>query len=362
MDHRDVLEKALASAEIGLTVIPDYATWLREGSRAGPSGGLGSRVSRMLSQFGGTSDRDYVSDAAGRIDRAGIGTVIAYWGTIPLPDIIALKRARPAVRFFLNVLCHPLGLTPGRIRLQNMLMRNAVSALDGFIVSSSAMRQYVQNDILRGRELPILLLPPCWTRDYLASESAPAAKPKPNIVFLGRMDRKHGQPSDDVYDFLLALMQEGVDVHFGRSRDGDIEHPHAFPFTPIPLAEVAGFASRFDASLVVYNMGAVKQRDRFENTVPDRLIASVSIGIPIALPREGFSGCKEYLRDLGAVMLYDSPADLARQLQDRQRMSELRSTAQANFRRYTAESHLPALLGFLHEPAFPQPDFRQTAL
>jgi hypothetical protein len=347
IDHRDVLGKAMAGQGYPLTLIPDSMTWGNDVSaQARPGGALG-RLQRIRQQFAGTRDRGYLDHALQLIDSNAINTVIAYWGTLPLPDMIGLKRARPSLRFVLHLLCHPLGLTRGRIALQDLIFRNAIDSVDAMLYSSTAMQRYVEHKVLGGRRIPGLLYKPCWTSDYLADDPPMEPRERPNVVFLGRMDWKHAQPSDNVRQLLTELMDQGIDVHFSRSRDGSIAHPNAIPFEPLPLMQVPTFASQFDASLVAYNMAAAPCPYRFENTVPDRLITSVCAGIPIAVPAKGFSGSKEYLEELGAVIVYESAADLAEKLRDRETMRQLRAMARRNNSLYTAERRIPELLRFL---------------
>ena len=349
IDHRDSLRRSMRSSGIELVDIPDTLSWNRRPNalHRSKTRQIATRTARGLQQFAGTRDSEYLGHALEQIDNNGIHTILAYWGIRPLPDIKALKKLRPSVRFILNVLCHPLGLNTRKVTLQNLMMRTSLSSLDGLIFPGTAMQEYFHKTFPRSRTLPSLLQPPCWDSHYFPGSPAPPLKDRPNIVFLGRMDWKAGQPSDNVVEFLGALMNEGIDVNFCRTPESEINHIHAHPFDPIPFSEMASFGAQFDASLIVYNLGVVKRSERFDITVPDRLISSVCAGVPIALPRQGFFGCKEYLSDLGAVIEYDSPGDLACQLRDRNAIARLRLVAQKNSLKYQAERHVPALLNFL---------------
>ena len=86
-------------------------------------------------------------------------------------------------------------------------------------------------------------------------------------------------------------------------------------------------------------------------TVPDRLVASVTAGIPIALPAQGYGASREYLQEYGAVIPFASPAELACHLQDRRAMAHLRTAAQENSHKYVGEDHLGPLAGFLRQVA-----------
>ena len=336
IDHPNNLERLLQQHGRALVRIEDSATWVAAAPQP-TSGRLAVRVGRLRAQLSGTSDHNYLDYALRLIDEGDVRCVLAYWGTRPLPDIKALKRLRPRVKFVLNLLCHPLHLTRVPVLLENRLLGRAMEFLDGLIVSNSVMRRYLEAEVSGSRRVPTLTLPPYWCADLGPSVDLPPALAQPNVLFMGRMDWRSGQPSDNVTSSLRELMREGIDVHFSRSAESAIAEPHACAFDAVPLAQVANFAAKFDASLIVYNMAAIAVPDRFENTVPDRLITSVAARVPIALPARGFSGCREYLRDYEAVIEYESMAHLATQLRDRERIDGLRKLARERGNRFHAE-------------------------
>jgi hypothetical protein len=115
----------------------------------------------------------------------------------------------------------------------------------------------------------------------------------------------------------------------------------------MPLREATTFASQFDASLIVYNLEACKCRDRFEITVPDRLVASVAAGIPVAMPKHGYGACKEYLAGYRALIEFESPSELADKLKDRALIAQAKQQAIEDGPDYAAERHCDRLLDFV---------------
>jgi hypothetical protein len=328
-----------------LTHISDSAEFA--GARPGNPSLLG-RAQRLRTQLFGTRDRGFLDYALRQIDDHDIQCVVAYWGTRPLPDIRTLKRLRPRVKFVLNVLCHPLGLERLTVHMQNAILARASDSLDGIIASNSLMEQYLRRHMdLRGK--PVLTLSPYWCARLGPTVELPPPLPTPNLLFLGRMDWKTGQRSDNVTGSLRELMRHGIDVHFSRSPESRIDDPHARPFDAMPMAAVANFAAPLDASLIVYNLDGVAVTDRFENTVPDRLITSLAVHLPVAIPAQGFAGCREYLQPYGAVLEYGSMADLAEQLRDRERVAALRRLARQRGAELNAEATFPQLRRFLHQ-------------
>jgi hypothetical protein len=344
-DHAHNLELLAGSHGVRLIYLPDSVSW------ASARGARASRAKRALVQLSGTRDALYLQNTTGLIDREGIRSIVAFWGTLPLPDLVSLKRARPHVRLVLNLLCHPLGTTRSRILLQDHLLGRAMRHIDGMIVSSEAMGQYIRSRI--SRTIPILKLPPYWHSSHFATAPLVAVRDRPNIVFLGRMDWASAQPTDMVERFLLELMELGIEVYYGRSAQSSVAHRNARPFEPMPIAEVANFAAQFDAALVTYNVERAPHSARFNVTVPDRLLTSVAASIPIAIPSSGFSGCMEYLKDYGAVLPYSSAEDLAFQLRDRVHIEDLRRRARASASEYHGERHFSAMLDFLSNVTTP---------
>jgi len=348
IQHRDSLCLAFRKIGIELTQVYDYLSWPgRNESQSQTS--LAARSARIRAQFLGTNDEQYLEQTLRILDEANVTHVLAFWGTRPLADIKALKRRRPHLKFILNVLCHPIGLTPLAVRLQHLVMGSVMKSLDGLVVSSLYMQKYFERNVPGSTKVPTLVLPPCWSEKYARKVSLEPADAKPNVIFLGRTDWSAGQSSDNVSESLHSLMQEGIDVHYNRSPESETNEEHACPFDGMDIDKLTNFAARFDASLIVYELANVQKSDRFDVTVPDRLITSVAAGIPIALPADGYTACKEYLQEYGAVIEYRSMAHLAEQLRDRTDVERLRRTAFEKAEGYRAEKLLPRLVSFLDE-------------
>jgi hypothetical protein len=347
-DHGTSLELVFRRAGIPLLQIRDSLSW-PHASHPETDFGWTARVSRLRAQIFGTDDEQYLEYALRLIDEAGITCVLAFWGTRPLPDIRALKRRRPHLRFALTVLCHPLGLSRGKVFLQNLMFNHTVRDLDGLVVSSTVLDRYLKEKLPNSRGIPTLVHSPCWADEYSRHVPLEAAAERPNVIFIGRMDWRAGQSTDNVTGLLRDLMRNGIDVHFSNTPESKIQDEHACPFDALGMKELADFAARFDASLILYDLASAQTTDRFEVTIPDRLITSVAAGIPIALPSETYAACREYLKAYGAVLEFRSMEHLAEQLRDRKRINELRRLAWERSRLYRAEQHLPALLTFLRQ-------------
>jgi hypothetical protein len=311
-----------------------------------PASTLWRKGSRVVGQLSGTRDSHYVRSVVDLVDRNELDCVIAYWSTEMLGDLMAIKKMRPQVKLILNVLCHPVGLTNMKVRLQNWHFRKTCGCLDGLIMPGTAMREYLDRNVLAGRDIPQLLWPPYYSEYFYPRQRAQPCPDSPNLLFLGRMDYYKAQPSDDVRGFIDSLLDSGVHVYHCEAKGYQPRaNRHAFPYMTLPQAEE--YATAFDASLILYNLDACQRTERFEVTVFDRLVASVTAGIPIAIPAEGYAASKEYLKDYEAVITFASPEELAKKLADRAEIARLRTVARQRSELYIGEKRLAPLMDFL---------------
>lgn len=303
---------------------------------------------RLAEGLFGTADSAFLDRALRVIDEAGIQMVVAYWGTGPLSDILAIKRARPAVKVVLMMLCYPLSFsTPGILR-QRLRMARAAGSLDGVLCPSREMHDYLSRHDLARADCPMAVLPPCWPAEFQAESRLPSA-PAPCVVYVGRPDftSSTATAADDVRDLLTHLLEEDVEVHHGAGKALEDGHPRRRTFPPRPVTELIAMMSGYDASLVTYNEAACARHERLMLTVPDRLITSVAAGIPIALPETGYEASRSYLADYPAVIPFRSASELADSLRDRRRVLQLREAAWQARSSYRAERHGTALRFFL---------------
>ena len=157
IEHRDSLTAMFAGRVSRLSWVPDSQTFQK-----GKGAGLPVRMRRLLDQLRGTSDPDYQNHVINALNESESGLVIAYWGTIPLPDLAAVKKARPGVKLVLMVLCYPLALETMGIHRQNFFMRRAAGLIDGMLYPSQEMAGYFRQRMFRRRVPPGAIIPPCW--------------------------------------------------------------------------------------------------------------------------------------------------------------------------------------------------------
>jgi hypothetical protein len=90
--------------------------------------------------------------------------MLAYWGTNPIADAISIKKYRPETRIILNILCHPIGVTPLKIRLQNWILQRSLKYFDGLIYPGTVMKRYFEREVKGAAEMPSLVLAPLLPR------------------------------------------------------------------------------------------------------------------------------------------------------------------------------------------------------
>jgi hypothetical protein len=348
IEHRDSLEAMCAGRVERCVVLPDSASFFRERGLTAPS-----RLRRFALGVRRTQAPEYMASLLDATDTLAVEVVIGYWGTLPLFDLMALKKARPSLKIVLILLCYPLALDELGLRRQWLSLRMASGSLDGILCPTRGMVEYLQGRVL-GRDGPALgVLSPCWPAAFQA-QVRPDANPKhPNLVFIGRTDLSglNVHAADDVRSLMRALLEAGIELHHARSAETEDGHPLRKPFAPLPIRQLIATMPRYDASLIAYNLAACRRTERFDLTVPDRLLSSVAGGVPIAVPRRGYRACKAYLERYGAMFEFEDVSDLARQLADHDAVEEMRQRAWRNRSLYTAEAQGPSLLSFVESVA-----------
>lgn len=346
IDHRRSLEAMLGAQVKSLSWMPDSLS-LSQGKALSLLG----RVRRAVDQLTYTRDQNFVGPACQDLDEGGADVVVAYWGTNPLSDIVALKRKRPAVKVVLMVLCYPLALNEAGVSRQHWMMRRAARWLDGILYANPQMAQFFESQVFRaGETVPkYTILSPCWPASYQPAQRPDAAADRPNIIFAGRTDLSHHtvHAADDLRPLMREILDAGIELHHGRSPETTDGHPLRKPFDPLGQSQLIARMAAHDASLIAYNTDVCQRAERFDLTVPDRLITSVAAGVPIAVPSKGYTGPKSYLKRYPAVFEFDSPAHLMQQLQDRVRVQEARDAAWEARALYTAEMQGAGLASFL---------------
>jgi len=137
IDHKKSLEAMLASRISELTWLPDSIS-LHQGRTLG----VGQRIQRVFDQLTYTRDGSFLHKTLQHLDENRTDVIIAYWGTRPLADIVAIKRLRPHIKIVLLVLCFPLALDELGLKRQHWLMRHAAPCLSGILYSNAVMEEY----------------------------------------------------------------------------------------------------------------------------------------------------------------------------------------------------------------------------
>lgn len=344
IEHRESLHATLAAHAAALHWIPDSFTHLRQHRYSGPV-----PWSRRFDSIRGTRHAGYLAMLEQALSSTRVELVVAYWGTLPIGDILALKRMRPDIKVVLLALCYPLALsTPGLLR-QRITLAHAAPHIDGVVCPGPEMMAYLSLHGFSAKRTPMESVRPCWPRSHFANAQTTSISPRPNLVYVGRTDLSGASVhvADDLRALILELLDSGVQVSHGQSKETDDGHALRNPFKPIPVPELTTLMSAHDASLVAYNLDACRRTERFDLTVPDRLITSVAAGVPIAIPKHGYAASKTYLRDYPAVLEFESAQDLRRQLADRDAVARRRERAWQSRLQYTAENQGPTMTKLL---------------
>lgn len=343
IDHRRSLETMLDDGS-RVNWVPDSNSFL-----SGRGLGWFGRMQHKAGRVFGTRSAEYLATLNQTVEANQSRFVVAYWGTEPLADLMALRRMRPDLKLLLMVLCFPVALDGAGIRRQNWMMRRTLGLIDGVLFPNVAMRDHFIAEGLMPRRCAHMVLPPCWTSSLQSSQSQPAGLDEPNMIFIGRTDLSSStvHRADDLRPLMRECLDAGISLYHGHSRETDDGHPLRRPFAPVCQEQLIERMACHDVSLIAYNLAACESDTRFELTVPDRLLSSVAAGVPVAVPRKGYTGLKQYLARHEAVVEFDSPSELMRVLKDRPHVQALREAAWLARPRFSASRHGPALRDFL---------------
>lgn len=328
----------LAGRAAKVAWLPDSISSLK-----GKNPTLRQKLQRGLDQLTRTRDQAFLDTTCRQLDEQQTDVLIAYWGTGPLADITAIKRLRPRVKIVLMVLCFPLALETLGVYRQHFLMRRVAPSLSGIMYSNRAMQEYFRQHVFgaRGAHLREVIVKPCWPERY---QQAAIRRPEPmdraNLIYVGRTDLSHHtvHAADDLRPMMGDILANNIELHHARSKETADGHPFRRPFEPLDQAGLIAKMGAHDASLIAYNTDACSRTERFLLTVPDRLLTSVAAGVPIAIPKRGYTGSKQYLEDYAAVFEFESLTHLKHQLDDRDRVRGMRDAAWTARTRYTAEA------------------------
>jgi hypothetical protein len=345
--HRKMFEAMLAGRVSRLTWLSDSLSLPISRPRA-----AGQRIQKLFDQLTHTHDSAFLANTCRHLDENQTDVIIAYWGTGPLADIVAIKRLRPQIKILLMPACFPLALDTVGIQRQHWLMRHAAPSLDGMLYPSVAMRDYFHDQVLgaRGRHLQELILKICWPQNFqVAAGQNEQGIDHPNLVFIGRTDLSSHtiHAADDLRPLMEEILENQIELHHGSSPETSDGHPYRRPFQPLDMVALIARMAAHDASLIAYNAAACRRTERLNLTVPERLATSVAAGIPIAIPSMGYIGPKQYLAEYPAVLEFDSVPDLKRKLEDRQHIQALREAAWQARKLYSAEAQGDILAQFL---------------
>jgi hypothetical protein len=305
------------------------------------------RLALYNAKFTGINSPAYTKELESFLDKNGINCILAYWGLNVFADIITIKKVRPKIKIVLNVLCHPMGQTPGKIFIQNKYFKCFLKYLDGIIYSSSTMSMYFKQHVIGKLDIPGLIQSPYLSKDYFCRVTAESYPDNPSLLYLGRRDWWNGDASDNLESFINDLMKMKIRVCYCSKETSDSNNKYACIFEPMPLIDLKSFGNKCYAALVCYNLTNCKDDTRFRMTIPDRLMASIAMGLPIAIPKKGYDAAKEFLRNWPGVIEFDSISDLYERLLDSKHINELNISCLRESPKFYAESHFNYLLSFL---------------
>jgi hypothetical protein len=270
---------------------------------------------------------------------------------VALPAIRCVKQVRPNLPVVHEFLSYPTDWF-GAAEKVNSFYRSLIEGLAGRIYCSERMRAYFTERFKPGRSLETVRRSR-YPRRAFPRERLPRlpAGDGPSVVCLATYDylRKSGDVND-ILPRLRRIADAGVNVYALRPPGYAESHARLHWFERIDWTDgaLATFATQFDACLVAYNLSDLRlDRTPFQNSLPERFLYALVLGIPIVLPGDELLSCETVVLENEIGLTYHSEADLAQRLRDTDTMDRLRERAKAFSGVQTLEDNMPTLLEFL---------------
>jgi hypothetical protein len=317
--------------------------------------GFRRRISGLLHRLGLSPDRAQEQRLRRWLDALDVDVAFSHWGTVALPAVACLKRARPSLPVVHEFLSYPTDWF-GAAEKVNGFYRSLIEGLAGRIYCSDAMRAYftqrfepgVSLETVRRSRYPRRAFPREWC-------PRPRATDRPRVVCLATHDY-YRRPGDvnDVLPRLRRIADAGIEVHALRP-PGDAESRARlrwFDRMDPTDGALATFATQFDACLVTYNLDDPRlDRTQFQTSMPERFLYALVLGIPLVLPTGDLLSCETLVLKNEIGLTFRTEGELADRLRDTDLMERLRQNAQVFSRVQALEDDLPDLLEFLRRAA-----------
>jgi hypothetical protein len=285
------------------------------------------------------------------MDNLDIDVVLSHWGTVALPAIRCVKQVRPDLPIVHEFLSYPTDWHGAAERI-NSFYRSLIEDLAGRIYCSERMRAYFAERFKPGRSLETVRRSR-YPRRAFPRKRRPhlPARDGPSVVCLATYDYLR-MPGDvnDILPRLKRIADAGVNVYALRPPSGAASHARLHWFDRIDSVDgaLATFATQFDACVVAYNLSDPRlDRTPFENSLPERFLYALVLGIPIVLPAGELLSCEAVVLDNEIGLTFQSEEDLANRLRDTRSMNRLTERAKAFSAAQTLEDDMPTLLEFL---------------
>lgn len=309
------------------------------------------RIARILSRLGVSLDRARQLRLRRWIDALDVDVALGHWGTVALPAISCVKHVRPNLPVVHEFLSYPTDWFGAAERV-NAFYRSLIEDLAGRIYCSERMRAYFAERFKPGRSLEAVRrsrYPRCaFPRERLPRLRAGDG---PSVVCLATYDyRRRSGEVNDILPRLRRIADAGVNVYALRPAGDAESHARLHWFDRMDPTDgaLATFATQFDACLVTYNLGDPRlDRAQFQNSLPERFLYALVLGIPIALPAGELLSCEALVLENEIGLTFHSEVELADKLRNTHVIEPLRERARSFSEEQTLEADVPNLVEFL---------------
>lgn len=303
---------------------------------------VGNRVTNEIKEFGrnlgliAESQNNY-NTVARLLEEIKIDLVWGVWGSGILKWLRTIRRVGFKGRIVWTANVFPNRLKYVKWSSEGMLYDNWLSKIDGLIVTTPRMAEFIRKCYPQTKTVKTLCLPDYFPVNWFARELGSGGDGEPHVVYLGAPHRYGNSwrwnKMDRVDNCLLEIAEHGIHVHCAEPEKCEVIHPliHYYkPFGDMSFrnGEFGQFINQFDAAVVLYNLTGF--HPRFSSTFPTRFLTALCGCIPIFVCKGLLLSCEEFIENSGIGKAYTDAAELKEVLMDSRFMDTCRGRAKNN--------------------------------
>lgn len=258
--------------------------------------------------------KGFFSKNLSKLSQSKPDIIFGNWGTGVIPEINLLRSTYNfhGIPTILNLETFPTSWNSKfRERFELYILRKSLSKIDGFIVPTQQMLNYILNHIPEFKKKVVFQKPYYFPKKYYCDKNLEST-PKKDLIFVGVPD--YSRSLNDVRSQILDIASKDIEIYCsdkGGLIDKNIFQYNSFNASFLTSGGLFEYINTFKAALVVYNYSnEYKNPTRYTTSLPHRFLLPLSMGIPVVLPKGKFIAMEELIEKEGVGFAYSNPAEL----------------------------------------------------